>query len=250
MRKETARHGVMVIRLLAVTLIVMSPAQQAPAQQLPAQQAPVQQVPSQRLPEPGEISLPHSHVYIHVGKVGLGHEHAVVGSLQHGTLHLGRSQDAGVLVFDMASFVADTAEARKYLALKGETSTSTQAQVNANLRGAEVLDVERYPTAIYQIASAQPIQVPAGEPAKYDLRGEFTLHGTTRPLRIFVTLPEEKNGFQHVRCGFAIRQSDFGIKPYTKALGAVGVADELKIYGDAWLRKESRVAQTPTDPTR
>jgi hypothetical protein len=41
-----------------------------------------------------------------------------------------------------------------------------------------------------------------------------------------------------LRGNFTILQSDFGITPYKAALGAVGVADELKIWGDIWIATE------------
>ena len=58
----------------------------------------------------GEVQLTHSRVYVHVGKVGLGHEHAAVCQLKSGTLHLANADATGAygkLVFDMTSFDAD-----------------------------------------------------------------------------------------------------------------------------------------------
>ncbi|MCA9169781.1 MAG: YceI family protein [Planctomycetales bacterium] len=186
----------------------------------------------------GELSLPHSRVYIHVGKVGLGHEHAVICELKQGTIHLGAERRAGLLVFDMQSMVADTREARKYIGLDGETSASTQDQVNANMRGNEVLNVEKFPTATFVIDSALEMPVTSVDGhSQYELVGKFTLHGVNRPLKMVAQVVEEQNGFHHVRTGFTLLQTDFGIKPFSKAFGAVGVTDELKVYGDAWVRR-------------
>ena len=66
---------------------------------------------------PGGVSTTHSHVFVLVGKTGLGHEHGVVGNLKQGTVRLGASQNAGEFVFDMASFLADSDDARKYVDL-------------------------------------------------------------------------------------------------------------------------------------
>ena len=33
-----------------------------------------------------------------------------------------------------------------------------------------------------------------------------------------------------------LKQTDFGIKPYSKLFGAVGVSDELRVYGEIWIR--------------
>jgi hypothetical protein len=39
----------------------------------------------------------------------------------------------------------------------------------------------------------------------------------------------------HIRTQFSVLQSQFGITPFTKLLGTIGVADKLTIYGDAWI---------------
>ena len=100
------------------------------------------------LPEVGGVELKTSRVYVFVGKTGLGHEHAVLGMLKAGELHLGREKDAGKLEFDMRSFVADTPDARGYVGLKGETDRATQQKVNSNMLGPDVLNVASFPTEI------------------------------------------------------------------------------------------------------
>ena len=61
-----------------------------------------------------------------------------------------------------------------------------------------------------------------GQPV-VELKGEFTLHGKTRPLTLYAEL-SQKEGQWNLRGDFAIRQTDFGITPYSAALGTVGVA--------------------------
>jgi polyisoprenoid-binding protein YceI len=181
---------------------------------------------------PGDVDINQSRVYTFVGKTGFGHEHGVVGRLKSGAIHLGADHDAGQLEFDLTSFVADTAEARRYVGLEGDTDASTQEQVTANMVGAYVLDTSSFPTAKFVINSALPLG--GGQPdgaRKYQLQGQFTLHGVTRPLRIFAEAQKEK-GAVRLRGAFALLQTDYGIKPFSKAFGAVGVTDRLKIYGD------------------
>ena len=188
----------------------------------------------------GDLYLDGSRVYIHVGKVGLGHEHAVSGQLLSGAIHLDATENAGELVFDMRSFVADTADARRYIGLEGETDESTQKQVNANMLGSAVLDVQRFPQARFEIKKIAPLKADASGAARYELSGNFTLHGTTRPLR-FVAVADTKAraGWTRLKGNFAILQTDYGIKPYTKAFGAVGVTDELRIHGDLWIAQQA-----------
>lgn len=181
---------------------------------------------------PGNVDLATSRIYVFVGKTGLGHDHAVVGTLRAGNVRLDAPEQGGELVFDMGSFRADTADARKVLGLAGETDPKTQKQVNDNMLGPDVLDVARHPTATLAIRSALRSSRPAaGQHPAYDLVGTFTLHGVAQPITIPVEA-EAVGGIVRLKGGFAIKQTDFGMKPYTKFGGVVGVADELKIYGD------------------
>lgn len=184
-----------------------------------------------------QVDTQSSRVYVHVGKTGLGHEHAIVGKIRGGQIHLGASRNAGTIVFDMASFAADTAAARRYIGLHGTSSSSTQQAVTANMRGPDVLNVQRYPTATFAIASALPLK--ASDPrrnTRYQFDGKFTLHGVTRPLRLRVEV-DRQNGKVRLRTRFSIRQTDFGMTPYSKAFGAIGVADRLTIHSEVFVAR-------------
>ena len=186
-------------------------------------------------PQLGDVDTTNSRVYMLVGATGLGHEHGVEGQIASGHIDLGAAQNAGNLVFDMKTFAAETAAARKFVGLSGEVDASTRQQVNDNMHGADVLNVAKFPTAELVIDSATVVQpTQPGGPQKVVLDGKFTLHGVTQWVRIPAEA-EVVNGMIHLRGGFAILQSQYGITPYTKFLGAVGVADEIKIWGDLWL---------------
>lgn len=184
----------------------------------------------------GDLNLTASRVYTHVfKKTSLGHEHAIEGVVRRGHIRLEAEKAAGQIVFDMRSFKAGTARARKYIGLHGATDASTQKQVNSNMLGPAVLDVARYPTATFDIVSSTPVsETRKRDRTQYQLVGNFTLHGKTRPLTVLAEV-DEKNGWTHLHGGFKIKQSDFGIKPFTKAFGVIGVADQLTIYGDLWI---------------
>jgi polyisoprenoid-binding protein YceI len=186
------------------------------------------------VPGGSEVDLQLSRVYIRVGKTGLGHEHGVEGRLASGNIQLEATQDAGELVFDMPTFTADTRTARTRVGLTGETDAATQNKVNSNMRGPDVLDVTKYPQAVFRIRSAKLRTAPTpGKAPTYDLDGQFTLHGVARPLRVAVAVTSAE-GRTRLHGRFTILQSDYGITPYSAALGAVGVADKLDIWGDLW----------------
>lgn len=202
----------------------------------------------QKVYEPGDFFLAGSRVYVKVGKTGFGHEHGVIGQLHSGKLQLDATQAAGEIQFDMRTFLADTDAARKYVGLEGVTPATTQQEVNVNMLGGAVLDAGRFPLASFAIRSATRLPQPSARGhAQYQLQGEFTLHGTTQPLQV-VAEAEEQGGWVHVRGGFNMLQSSFGITPFSKAFGAVGVADQLTVYGDFWIAKERQVVATTAAP--
>ena len=178
------------------------------------------------------IDVESSRIYVFVGKKGFGHEHGVEGKLKEGTLQLGKEQAAGKLVFDMASLDADTEAARKYVKLDPEFDQDRQ-EINKTMKGKDVLDVDQHPTATFEISSAkQAAQPEGGKGTAYELKGNFTLRGKTRPLTLTASLSEGQNGKSRLTGNFKIKQTDFGIKPYSAGFGLAAVTDELVIYGD------------------
>jgi polyisoprenoid-binding protein YceI len=188
-------------------------------------------------PAAGDVDTKTSRVYILVDKTGLGHPHGVEGRLRSGSIKLDTNSNAGQIVFDMTTFVADTDEARKYVGLSGSTSDSTKKQVNDNMLGADVLDVKSHPTATFDVDSAMPLakKSAAGNPL-YRLRGTFHLRGASQPLTVDAEAIAKGNATRlHGR--FTIQQTKFGMKPYTAVLGTVGVADALTISGEIDIAK-------------
>lgn len=223
--------------VLAVALVVAASAQQPAAKATGQKQ---EQTETKKL-QPGDVELESSRVYCFVGKTGFGHEHAIEGKLSSGSMRLDASDKAGKLEFDLRSFQADTQQARNYIGLAGATDAGTIRKVQANMLGPEVLDTARFPTATFDIKSARKHQSkqPPAKGQEYLVEGEFTLHGVKRPLK-FVAVGESQDGWIHLRGSFGIRQTDFGIRPFTAALGAVGITNELSIYGDLWIVPEEK----------
>ena len=78
-------------------------------------------------------------------------------------------------------------------------------------------------------ASSRVIPSPAdsGAPAGV-IEGMLTLRGTSRPIRLQVTSP----GPGHFRGSATVRQTDFGITPYSGFLGALKLRDEVTVEFD------------------
>ncbi len=160
--------------------------------------------------------------------------------LKSGRLQLGANQNIGEIVIDMSSFSADTDEARRYVGLDGSTDPGTRKEVDNNMLGPDVLDVQKYPTATFKVSSIQPVKAKRpNAPPQLQLDGDFTLHGKTNKLTVIAD-SAKVNGYTRIYGNFSILQSDYGITPFRKALGAVGVADRLTIWGELWVVDQPR----------
>lgn len=62
------------------------------------------------------------------------------------------------------------------------------------------------------------------------VRGDLTLVGTTRPVAFDLTLDDRR-----VTGAVVIKQTDWGVKPYSALFGALKVADEVRVEIDAAL---------------
>ncbi len=65
------------------------------------------------------------------------------------------------------------------------------------------------------------------------IEGTLALRGTSRPLRLQVTSP----GPGHFRGSATVRQTDFGITPYSGFLGALKLKDEVAVEFDIRLKE-------------
>jgi hypothetical protein len=65
--------------------------------------------------------------------------------------------------------------------------------------------------------------------------GDLTLRGTTRPIAFDLQLREGR-----VQGSAAVKQTEWGMKPYTALFGALKVADEVRVELDAALGAQSR----------
>jgi polyisoprenoid-binding protein YceI len=72
---------------------------------------------------------------------------------------------------------------------------------------------------------------PARDGGDLYVEGDVTIRGTTRPITFDLTVAEDGA----LRAVTTIRQTDFGMKPYTALFGALKVADEVEIEIDASL---------------
>lgn len=100
----------------------------------------------------------------------------------------------------------------------------------------QVLEVAKYPQILYEAAT---VSVSRLEGALYSatLNGNLSLHGTTRGQAVNARIADFGEMLR-TSGEFALRQSDYGIKPISVAGGALKVKDELKFSFEMIVRRK------------
>ncbi|MGC9539798.1 YceI family protein [Streptomyces sp. UG1] len=94
-----------------------------------------------------------------------------------------------------------------------------KAEINRTLEGEALLHTARHPTITFHSTRI------TGTPDSFQITGELTIKGRTQP----VTVHGGSDGDGMV-CGWAtVTQSTWGIKPYSAFLGALKLADDVRI---------------------
>jgi polyisoprenoid-binding protein YceI len=93
-----------------------------------------------------------------------------------------------------------------------------------------LLGAERQPEATYAASGFEPDRNGGGI-----MHGTLNINGTSQPLKLTV----RKTGDKAYRVSGSVRQSDFGIKPYTAFLGVLKVSDPVSIVVDVKLPDDS-----------
>jgi polyisoprenoid-binding protein YceI len=120
-------------------------------------------------------------------------------------------------------------------------------KVDARAAGPETLDAARYPEIRFvadRLASDGPAPAHAEDGLSGDLVGTLSLHGVSRPLRVPVHATREEARWR-VQGAARLKQSDFGIEPYSGFGGAVAVHDEVVIEFDLLLSPAPPPAPPP-----
>ncbi|MFS2003087.1 YceI family protein [Duganella sp. CT11-25] len=212
-------------RLLgAVALCAMAACTQLPT---PATQpAPVAAAPAVVPPAIGpqlHIDTARSLIAVTVRRGGvlarLGHDHVVASHTISGTVS--PTQNRADFQFRLDEMKVDEADLRLIAGLEKQPSADAIDGTRHNML-TKVLDAERYPVVSIHAergAQGQPLQV------------SITLHGVTRTMAIPVELREE-NGVVTVKGSVNLKQTDFGLTPFSVMGGAMAVEDQMELRFD------------------
>lgn len=157
------------------------------------------------------IDAERSTLTVHVFKAGLfsafAHNHEIRAKIAEGRL---TESDAAGIQFKVIAKSLEVVDA--------EESAKNRAEIQAHMQD-EVLESARYPEIAFRSTSVEKAAAD-----RWTVKGELTLHGQTRALVVTVT-----RGNKGYTGTVNLKQSDFGIKPFSAAGGTVKVKDVVKI---------------------
>lgn len=147
----------------------------------------------------------------------LGHEHVVASRNVQGYVF----PDRGLadLYVPLDRLTVDEPQLRAEAGMKTTPSASDIAGTRENML-TKVLHSDQYPYALMHIIA------PAGTPGTVDLTLSINLHGKTREVKVPATFTVANDRIT-VRADLAIRQTDFGITPFSVLGGAMQVLDQV-----------------------
>lgn len=108
----------------------------------------------------------------------------------------------------------------------GKLSPGDRAKIQEETLSDAILDVKKYPEIAFKSSSVVVHARDKDGALPLSVLGTLTLHGVSKQRTLEVKLLE-KEGALEVSGEHAFLQSDFGIEPFSAALGMVGVQDEV-----------------------
>ncbi|HEY6221946.1 MAG TPA: YceI family protein [Candidatus Eisenbacteria bacterium] len=107
-------------------------------------------------------------------------------------------------------------------------SASDVAKVEGQTRSPRILDAAKFPSIHFEGRELSAATVSDSGEVRGTLTGDLTLHGRTRPVQ-FPVQGRIASDRMEATATVKLKQSDFGIKPYSTALGSIAVRDEVTI---------------------
>lgn len=196
--------------------------------------APVPSAPAAPREVPGavryQVNPQASNVDILVYRGGtlarLGHNHVMTSKAVTGSvwLHPELAQSGFELSFPVAELIVDDADARRAAGTEfpPDIPQGDKDGTRRNMLRTEVLDGEHFP-----LVKLQSVRV-AGSQSAPQITVRITLKDVSREIEVPAKVAIE--GSRLTAAGeFDIQQTDFGMKPFSVALGAIAVKDQLHI---------------------
>lgn len=156
-----------------------------------------------------------------------GHNHTVEARQASGEVYLAPQFKDSLfsLKLPVKSFEVDRAEARAAAGadFASKPSASDIQGTTEHMLGADSLDAAKYPDVTIQSVSV------SGEEKLAEMTLRITLHGTARDLKVPVSVSRNDDDLT-ASGSFDLKQSEFGLRPFSAVGGALQVADVLKVH--------------------
>lgn len=210
--------------LLTLTVTACQPKAVRPAPPPPVK--PVDTAGAVRYTVDGAASRLHILVYRAGTMARLGHNHVLSSKDVSGVvyLHDELARSRVELTLPVASLIVDDPQAR---AAEGEEFSANVPQdaregAYKNLTRPDVLDVERFPAITMRSIAV------SGTRTRPSLIMRVTIKDVSRDVVVLTNLQQEETGLV-AEGELSIQQTDFGIAPFSVAMGALQVQDRVTI---------------------
>ncbi len=158
-----------------------------------------------------DIDSGRSSIKVKVEKTGLfsafAHNHTIEAPLASGQLDA--EKRTATLAFN----------AKEMKVLDEGVKDSERTDIDQTMKSDKVLDVQRFPEIRFVSTTISP-----QDGGRCQVRGDLTLHGSTRPVEFPMTFSKER-----YTGSVKLKQTDFGIAPVSIAGGTVKVKDVIEI---------------------
>ncbi|MBY0278007.1 YceI family protein [Candidatus Binatia bacterium] len=177
---------------------------------------------------PYDVDAARSEIAVKVFKAGaasaFAHDHVLRATRWQATLDASAEPLAlrAEVRVDVAALEVDEPATRARHGLDGALSDGDRQQVRDNMLGPGQLDAAAHPEIRF---AATRIDRDA---ERFRLAGELSVHGVTRRVEVPLAIVADGDAYT-ARGRLRVRQSDFGIRPYSAFLGAVRTQDEVEI---------------------
>lgn len=157
-----------------------------------------------------------------------GHNHVMIVHKMEGAIfmpkNLTENQARFDIVFKAKDIQVDPLDLRRKIGGAFNTGMSEEGAqgTREHMLGQKVLNAQQYPRIGLSSQKA------FGEPPKMAFDTRITLHGVQHRYLIPVTI-DVQNDRLHARGTFAIKQTDFGIEPYSALGGALYLLDPISV---------------------
>lgn len=177
-----------------------------------------------------EVNPPASEVHILLYRGGtlahLGHNHVMTSRSLSGRVWVNAALERSgfELAFPVAQLIVDDPEARRAAGsdFPPEIPQADRDGTHRNMLKAEMLDAERYPQV-----TLQSVRV-SGTSQAPQITARIKIKEVSRDIPVSANV--QIQGARLTATGeFDIQQTDFGIKPFSAALGALEVQDRLHV---------------------